>query len=123
MTDTLRRSLDDYREKTRRTAPQRLAPAILDRLGLADRYSVLDSELGPVYVAWNPRGVSAVRQAASAEAFEQWFRKRFARRALPSTEAPENLDLLRRALADERVNLGVRVSDYPVRQRPVRQGK
>ncbi len=111
MTDALRRSLDDYREKTRRTAPERMAPAILDRLGLADRYLVLDSEIGPVYVAWNPRGVSAVRQAADSEAFEQWFRKRFGRRALPSTEAPANLDLVRRALAGESVDVEVDLRD------------
>jgi len=44
----VQRSLDVYRESTRRTAPERLAPAILDRLGLADRYRLLDSEIGPV---------------------------------------------------------------------------
>jgi len=111
MTDQLRNALDVYRARTQRTASAGFTAATLDRLGLADRYVLADSALGPVYVAWNPRGVSAVRQAAGAEAFEQWFRKRFNRRAFPATSESGVAGQVRRALAGERVELAVDLRD------------
>ncbi|MGA3039131.1 MAG: methylated-DNA--[protein]-cysteine S-methyltransferase [Vulcanimicrobiaceae bacterium] len=111
MTEQLRRSLDAYRENTQCTASPEFASETLDRLGLADRYTTLESTIGPVYVAWNPRGVSAVRQADDAEDFERWFRKRFARRALPATSTPQIVDDVRRALAGEDVQLSIDLRD------------
>jgi O-6-methylguanine DNA methyltransferase len=111
MTEQLRRNIDAYRENTQCTAPPEFASATLDRLGLADRYTTLESTIGPVYVAWNPRGVSAVRQADDAEDFERWFRKRFARRALPATDSPAIVDNVRRALAGEDIKLEIDLRD------------
>jgi O-6-methylguanine DNA methyltransferase len=111
MTEQLRRRLDDYRTQTRRTASPEFAAKCLDRLGLADRYLMIESALGPVYVAWNPSGVSAVRQADDAEAFERWFRKRFARRALKATNEDEIVDRVRRALAGEKIELDIDLRD------------
>lgn len=107
MTEHLRRRLDDYRTQTRRTASPEFAAKCLDRLGLADRYLMIESAIGPVYVAWNPSGVSAVRQADDAEAFERWFRKRFARRALPATSEEAIVDRVCRALAGEKIELDI----------------
>lgn len=103
MTEHLRNALDAYRARTQRAASADFAVGTLDRLGLADRYLVVDSAIGPVYVAWNPRGVSAVRTSADPDAFEQWFRQRFGRRAFPVTDEPEIVSLVRRALAGEAV--------------------
>lgn len=55
-------------------APPTLAPATLVALALADAYASLPSPIGPVFVAWNGRGVSAVVAAEEPEAFEQRFR-------------------------------------------------
>jgi len=104
MSERFDRALSDYREKTRRTAPPAFTENVLDRLGLADRYDIVDSPLGPVYVAWNARGIAAVRQATSDEEFERWFRLRFKRRAFRATDEPEKLDAVRRALAGEAVD-------------------
>jgi O-6-methylguanine DNA methyltransferase len=111
MTERLRRAIDDYRTNTQATATPDFASATLDRLGLADRYTTVESAIGPVYVAWNPRGVSAVRQADDAEAFERWFRKRFARRALPAATSSSVVDDVRRALAGEDVKLEIDLRD------------
>ncbi len=43
-------------------APPTLAPAVLVQVGLADRYATIESPIGPLYVAWNGRGVSTVEQ-------------------------------------------------------------
>ena len=54
----------------RTKAPGRVADETLVRLGLADRYAETDSPLGPVFVAWNGRGVSWVGRAGDSSAFE-----------------------------------------------------
>lgn len=107
MTERLRKALDAYRVHTQQAASPNFTAEALDRLGLADRYMAVDSALGTVYVAWSPRGVSALRQAQSAEAFERWFKARFARRALPATEEPDIVGAVKRALAGENVDVPV----------------
>ena len=115
MTERLRRALDDYRDRTRAAASSDFTSRTLDRLGLADRYTLVESvaypSIGEVYVAWNPHGVSAIREAENAAAFERWFRKRFGRRASQSTERPQIVDLVRRALAGEKVDVDVDLRD------------
>lgn len=54
-----------------------------------DRYAALDDENGPVFVAYSPFGVSALRPAKDPATFEAWFRMRIGRplervAALPS---------------------------------------
>jgi O-6-methylguanine DNA methyltransferase len=48
---------------------------------VADRYSRLDTPIGPVFVAYNRSGISAVMRAATAADFEREFHARFGRRA------------------------------------------
>ena len=47
------------------TAPLTLRESVLVEVGLADRYAAIDSPLGPLVVAWNGRGVSAVDTPAT----------------------------------------------------------
>jgi len=111
MTQRLRNALEQYCTQTRCNAPGTFADETLDRLGLADRYTVVNSPLGEAFVAWNPRGVSALRQAEDAEAFTRWFSKRFSRKALPAQDEPEIVALVRRALAGEEVDFPVDLRD------------
>lgn len=112
MTERLRHALDEYRTRTQQPASPGFVAETLDRLGLADRYTTVESALGTVFVSWNPHGVSALRRADDAEAFERWFQKRFARRALPAKEPDHGvIDHVRRALAGEKVKLAVDLRD------------
>jgi O-6-methylguanine DNA methyltransferase len=98
MTTTLMR---DWRALRDARAPGSIVTTVLDRLGIsgttrrragrepgapADRYAIMQTVLGPVFVAFNDRGVTAVMRAANATAFErEWTRAhgRAIRRAAP----------------------------------------
>jgi O-6-methylguanine DNA methyltransferase len=69
-------------------APRSLLPAVLRRLGLGDSYFRWRSPLGPVFVAYNKKGISAVMRAGSGGAFERSFRKRFSRPVYPAPDSP-----------------------------------
>jgi hypothetical protein len=49
----------------REPAPSALAHSTLVAVGLADDYALMASPVGPLRVAWNARGVSAVEEAAA----------------------------------------------------------
>lgn len=72
-------------------APATVLPTVLERVGLSDAYAWGESPLGPVVVAYNGLGVSAVMQAASAAAFEQAFHTRFGRPVRRVDELPASL--------------------------------
>ncbi len=76
--------LDDLRTLGQVRAPAGLLYAVLDELELGDRYATLDSALGPVFVAWNGRGVSAVMKTPTAAEFEARFTERFHRSVRPA---------------------------------------
>jgi O-6-methylguanine DNA methyltransferase len=61
------------------TAPAGLAHSALVAVGLADDYTVLDSPIGPLWIAWNGRGVAAVESAPDDRAFEVRFKARTGR--------------------------------------------
>ena len=78
----------------RAPAPPRVASSTLVSIGLADEYAVLATTgIGPVYLVWNGRGVSAVMREESAEAVEVRFRAAMGR-PLHRVAAPPP-DLLR----------------------------
>jgi O-6-methylguanine DNA methyltransferase len=52
------------------TAPAGLAHATLVAVGLADDYAIVESPVGPLRIAWNGRGVSAVESAPDDRTFE-----------------------------------------------------
>jgi O-6-methylguanine DNA methyltransferase len=72
-------------------APETLLPDVLQRVGLADEYVGLDSPLGPIFVAYNGRGVSAVVRQEEQERFESSFRDSFGRPIRAARRTPERL--------------------------------
>lgn len=71
-------------------APARLAERVMDR------FAVMDTPLGPFFVAWNHDGVSAVYEVRHGEpAFRAWFEDRY-RRPLVRSEAGPPASVLRR---------------------------
>lgn len=96
----------DLRALGRAAAPAALLSGVLARTTRAgDRYVVLDGgRLGPLYVAFNPAGISALRLAPTDAGFETWFQKRVRRPARRAEEVEAPAALLagvRRALAGE----------------------
>jgi O-6-methylguanine DNA methyltransferase len=85
---TPRRVITELRSLHEVEAPSGLAGGILAELGLADRYVPLETPLGRMFVAYNDRGISAVRYAQTAVQFEQEFRLRFGRPVMAAGEAP-----------------------------------
>lgn len=84
-------------------APTSLAPAVLADVGLADRYARIDSPIGPLVVAWNGLGVSAVEAASDDAVFEASHQARTGRRAIRSETLPDRLEqAIRRRLAGDR---------------------
>ncbi len=90
-------------------APASLAPSTLVALGLADECTAMSSPVGPLFVAWNGRGVSAVSAAPDATAFEDWFRAEFRRAIRPASRVPVRLEraLTRRIAGDRHARLAV----------------
>ncbi len=81
-----RQLLNELRALGRVHTPARVLEAILEEVELSDRYASLDTALGPVFVAWNRRGVSAVMKTATPEEFEARFLERFRRSPRPAPE-------------------------------------
>ena len=72
-------------------APAELLPAVMSRIGLGDRYIELETPIGPVFVAYNEGGVSAVVPRPGAAEFEAAFRSRFGRPVRRTDAPPGNL--------------------------------
>jgi O-6-methylguanine DNA methyltransferase len=87
-------------------APPDLLGAVLDAVGLVDRYIERTTPIGSVFIAYNSSGVSAVAVADDEAEFVAGFERRFQRAIVPET-APraEFVRKIDRALAGERVNL------------------
>jgi O-6-methylguanine DNA methyltransferase len=71
-------------------APDTILPMVLERVGLVESYTELETPVGPVFVAYNAEGVSAVMRAPSEADFKRVLRARFGRplhrvAALPTT--------------------------------------
>ena len=88
-------------------APPTLRPNVLADVGLADRYARFDSPIGPLIVAWNGLGVSAVEAAPDDGAFEAAHLARTARSAHPVDRLPDGLAsaIARRLGGDRRVRI------------------
>jgi methylated-DNA-[protein]-cysteine S-methyltransferase len=82
-------STTDLRKLGDARAPQGFAARMLAQVGMADSYARFDTVLGPVYVAWNHRGVSAAARMGSAAEFEEWFRKDVGRLLGAATPPPD----------------------------------
>jgi O-6-methylguanine DNA methyltransferase len=86
-----RQLFEDLRSLGRVRAPARVLETVLAEVGLGDRYASLESALGPVFVAWNRLGVSAVMKTATPDEFEARFRERFGRTPWPAVEVPRGI--------------------------------
>jgi O-6-methylguanine DNA methyltransferase len=75
-----------------RPAPDTLLPEVLLGAGLADGYHPYDTPIGPVFVAYNPHGVSAVALGEDPNVFESHFTERFGRLIFPTRQPGRVLD-------------------------------
>lgn len=91
----------------RETAPATLRHDTLVAVGLADDYAVVPSPIGPLRVAWNARGVSAVDGAADDAAFEARLKARTGRPAARRDALPPRLAAAveRRIAGDRRARI------------------
>ena len=105
----------------RLAAPATLAADVLVEVGLADRYATIESPIGPLYVAWNGRGVSTVEQATDDRAFEENHRARTGRAAYRAAALPPELGMriARRLAGDRRVTVTVDLRDRSPFERDV----
>jgi O-6-methylguanine DNA methyltransferase len=72
-------------------APDSILSAVMRRVGLGDGYFRLDSPIGPVFIAYNRNGISAVMRARNAKTFERSFRHLYARKVYFLSEPPKDL--------------------------------
>jgi O-6-methylguanine DNA methyltransferase len=86
-----RQILADLRTLGQVRAPASVLETVLHRLQLGDEYALLDTLLGPLYVAWNTEGISAVMRTRSGDEFEARFRERFGRSIRTTREVPCDL--------------------------------
>jgi len=86
-----RRLAHDLRHLRDIGPPDSLLPAVLVRVGLGDAFWMVATPIGPVFVAYNREGVSAVDRANDAATFEQTFRQRFGRQVYQVNEPPAAL--------------------------------
>jgi O-6-methylguanine DNA methyltransferase len=102
-TTTAETDLEAALSSLRTSAPPSLAHATLVAVGLADEYTTMTSPIGPVFVAWNGRGVSTVAAAGDPAAFEARFRAQTGRPIRPAASVPARLErVLRRRIAGDR---------------------
>ncbi len=90
----LRRAL---RELGQTKAPAGLLQSVLQQITHADLYSALDTPIGPLFVAYNEAGISAVERATTGTEFEQRFHARFGRPVRQVAHLPA---LLARSIRD-----------------------
>jgi O-6-methylguanine DNA methyltransferase len=103
------------------TAPQGLAVEVLARVGLVDRYARFESPIGPLVVAWNGLGVSAVEAAPDDEGFETSPQGRTGRRTVRAQELPGSLRhaIARRLGGDRRVRIDLDLRGHTAFERDV----
>ena len=104
-------------------APAGLVPNVLAEVGLADRYARFDSPIGPLVVAWNGLGVSAVEAADDDATFEANHLARTGRSAHPVERVPERLAaaIARRLEGDRRVRIDLDLRGHTDFERDVWQ--
>lgn len=88
-------------------APAGLTDRTLVAVGLADAYAPIDTAIGPIWVAFNGLGVSAVESAESGSAFEARVLATRGRRAhrVPALPARLASAIQRRMAGDRRVSI------------------
>jgi O-6-methylguanine DNA methyltransferase len=96
-------NLTDGLTALRVPAPGHILPGVLAGTGLADGYVTHDGPLGPVFVAFNERGISCVDLAGDPDEFAARFETQFGRPVVPVRKAPRSIaGRLRKALDEGR---------------------
>ena len=97
--DQLRRALIPEADTK---APASVLPVVLAGVGLADAYAPVETAIGPVFVAFNDRGVSFVNLTDDPAGFEVELHRRFGRPARRLDRLPRRLaSTVERHLAGE----------------------
>jgi O-6-methylguanine DNA methyltransferase len=110
-------NLREFGSATRRSVAPDFTAKVFSRCSL-DRYTVAQSTLGDVYVAWTADGVSALRLAQDEHAFEAWYGERFGRRCVRAVEDDPTSSAARAKLRGEDVTVPLDLSDCsPFEQR------
>ena len=102
-------------------APPTLAANVLADVGLADRYAPFESPIGPLVVAWNGLGVSAVEAASDGASFEAAHLARTGRPAHLVKGLPDRLAsaIARRLEGDRRVRIALDLRGHTEFEREV----
>ncbi len=105
----------------RTTAPPGLAPNVLAEVGLADRYARFESPIGPLVVAWNGLGVSAVEEAPDDAAFEAAHVARTGRPVYRADRLPDRLAaaIAKRLAGDRHVRIDLDLRGHTEFERDV----
>jgi O-6-methylguanine DNA methyltransferase len=93
----------------RQPAPSGLRDRVLDAVGLVDAYVKVDGPIGPLFVAFGPRGISLVERAADPGEFEEEFRSMFGRPVRRVERAPELIERVIEARVWGRAKSAVKV--------------
>jgi O-6-methylguanine DNA methyltransferase len=90
-------------------APAHLADNVLVEVGLADRMAPIQSSIGPLWVAWNGRGVSEVELAANGAEAAARHEARTGRRTTLVASLPMSLAgaITRRLAGESRVRISL----------------
>jgi O-6-methylguanine DNA methyltransferase len=97
-------SIESQLERLATTAPPHIEPQALLEVGVADGYVSYPGPVGPMWVAFNTRGISAVYLSETGGEFENWFRAFYKRELFPAAALPPVLERrLDKALATGRV--------------------
>lgn len=86
-----RQLVGELRQLGQVEAPASILAGTLARIEPGDTYFVLDTPLGPVFVAHNDVGLAAVMRAATAHDFEQTFQAQFGRPVRQAVAPPATL--------------------------------
>ena len=86
-----RQLVRELRKLKKVKAPSPLLPAVLMRTGLADASLHLGTPIGPMFVAYNKRGISAILRAEGFPEFQRFFRLRFGRPVYRVEKPPADL--------------------------------
>jgi methylated-DNA-[protein]-cysteine S-methyltransferase len=84
--------VDDFGLIRNIKAPDGFAARVLASIGLIDRYAVVNTALGPAFVALGREGITAVTRSRSEEEFVSGYLSRFGRKLQRSDELAPSLE-------------------------------
>ena len=85
-------TLEEQLSTLTESAPPAVEAQVLLETGLADGYVSHHGPAGPMFVAFNPRGISSLTLGNDPAAFEEQFATQFERPAFPVTALPARLE-------------------------------